>query len=199
MDVGDRAARIDADFVSKGSPQSFERGERLCLPAGAAQRQHVLSPDRLVKGIGDDERFQTLQRRGDSAERELGIDQVLGRRKAELLQASGFRDHKGLLGKLGENRATPQGERYFEVLDGPFVIRIEETPATLAQAMFERAGVDRSGISSEAVPMAIGKDHRPPCRVSRSLDEGAEARDIVLQHPVGGRWGVAPHEIDQSG
>src|SRR5262249_53484970 len=68
------------------------------------------------------------------AEREIGVDAVLEREQAQLLEALAVRARKRLGGQVGGRRPAPQRERLPEPVAGRRrVASVEEQPALLAE------------------------------------------------------------------
>ena len=81
-------ARIDPELVDEHTPPRLVGLQRFRLAARAVEREHQLAAQPLAEGISRQERFQLGDEIGQRAEREIGLDPVLDRGDAKLLEAS---------------------------------------------------------------------------------------------------------------
>ena len=108
--------RLEPEAVHEVLARRAVRGERVGLPAGAVEREHHLGPERLVVRVLDDETVQLGQQLGVAPEREVGVDSLLERAEAELLELCDRRRRERLAAELGERPAAPQRQGAVEEL-----------------------------------------------------------------------------------
>ena len=159
--------------------------ERVRLPAGAVEREELLSAEMLPKGLLGDERLELGDELAVAAEGEVGVDATLECFEAQLLEAAGP-DRDRLAGEVGERRAPPQRERLAE--QGRRLLRLSGAgivdPATEAVEV-ELAGLDAEDVAGSARDEAVA-------------ELAAQPEDVVLQRARrrGGRV-VAPDAVDE--
>ena len=89
--------------------------QRLCLPAGAVEREHQLAREPLAQR---DASPSATSSSATSAwwrtESELGVDSLFDRRQPQLLEALDLGPRERLVGEIGERSATPERERLAE-------------------------------------------------------------------------------------
>ena len=118
--------------------------------------------------MGGDERLQLGHRPAVRPALEPCVDEVLGRRQPQFLQAKGLAAHPRELGELTEGVAAPQLERAFECRDP--VIAGGGTDEILEPRRVELEEIDVDG-----VPRPAGADERI------GGEGAAQAGDVALQ------------------
>ena len=86
-------------------------GERLGAAVAAGEREHQLASQPLTRRVLGDERRELADELGMTAERELGVDSVLERCEAQLLEPRACGLGEALVGEVRERRAAPERER----------------------------------------------------------------------------------------
>ena len=133
------------------------------------------------------ERFELRDEDGVPAEVELGLDPLLHRREAELVEAIGLRAGPRLVGEVGERRPAPQRER-------------------LAQRLGPCGRVERGGLGEQPLePCRVDGVRRHVEHVARrpraqqiGAEDAAEAGNGVLERPDSRRRRpLAPELIDE--
>jgi hypothetical protein len=72
-------AGLEPQLVDQRSPRRAVRGERVRLSPRSVEREHVLTHEPLAVGMLAGEQLELRHERGVAAERQLGVDAVLGR------------------------------------------------------------------------------------------------------------------------
>ena len=125
------------------------------------------------------------------AEREVGVDPVLDRGEAELLEAPDRRLGERLVAEVREWRAPPQRERGAELLGRVGRVSGRECAASLLDEALEPMEVERIGLDPRLV--AAGSGHEDIGR-QHAAEAGDERRECI-----GGalRRVVTPQLVDQ--
>ena len=139
-----------------------------------------------------DEGLQLGDEIGMTAELELGLDSILGRRRPQFLEPDRLGPRKRDVGAVGERRATPQSERLPERLRRLRRLAGAEVGSGLIDGPLEPVRVQLVGLDDEEVTGAPGDE-------DVRLDQLAQLRDAVLDHLHGRRRRVAlPELVDQT-
>ena len=85
-------------------------GERIRLTARAIEREHELTSDAFAVRMPADELLELSDELRMAAECEIGVDPVLGRREAELLETGDLVLRERLVGHVRERRPSPERE-----------------------------------------------------------------------------------------
>ena len=110
LELAQLAAGFEAQLAGEPVAQVAERRERVGVPAGAVEREHLLPAQPLAQRVLGDERLQLPRDVGVAAEREVGLDALLQRQDPQLLEAPDLRLREGLVAEVGEHRSAPQRE-----------------------------------------------------------------------------------------
>ena len=92
------------------------------------------------------------------AEREVGLDPILNRRDARLLEPADLRLGKLLICEVGKRLAAPEGQRVSKRRRGALEVALIEGPAPLAGELLEAIGVDLPRPDLERVAAATGDE-----------------------------------------
>ncbi len=159
LDVAQLPTRLDAQVLDEGVARGLVRGQRVRLPTRTVERDHQLSPESLPVRVACDEGLEL----GDvdvAAEGELGIDAVLDRRDACLLEARHLADRESLACEVGERCLAPQRERLAEQHRGARDASLRCERAGDADHAIEAEEVDLFGVDGEDVSGGLGQQHR---------------------------------------
>jgi hypothetical protein len=129
------AGRVDAELLREHGPGPLERRQGLCLPVRSVQGEHQPAPQPFAQWVG---LRQALELRDDldvTAELEAGVDLLLERLQAELLEPRDFPGQGRLPAQVREGGAAPEFECLVQDLVGH--ARIGAVPACGAQQVFE--------------------------------------------------------------
>jgi len=119
MKVTQLSARIDTQVLPEDLPQPAERVQGLRLPPVAVQRHHQLAPSPLTQRTTGHQGLKTAHHLMVAAQRELGIQQVLQRRLAQLLQPQRLRSRERAVGELSQRRTSPKPSARLSSLAAP--------------------------------------------------------------------------------
>ena len=99
-----------------------------------------------------------------AAEHEVGLDPLLPRDKAQLLEAGDLRLGEGLVGEVCERGAAPKAERLGERRRGALRVSTRELAAAPGDQALEAAGVDLVVLELEDIAGARATSNwrRPP-------------------------------------
>ena len=114
LQVLGRRREAQAQLVPEHRAEVGAPAQRLGLSAGAVEGQHQLPPELLAERMGGDERFELGDHPGVLAAVHPGVDEVLGHRQPQFLQAQRLAAHARELGELAERGAAPEAEGAFE-------------------------------------------------------------------------------------
>ena len=184
-------ARVDAELLDEHRSCRATRIERICLPSGAAEGEHVLGAEALAVGLGRDQPLQLRHELVVAPECELRVVQKFDRLQAALLESGRLRVSHRLLGEVGERGSAPETERVAEILG---CVRWPPGREGLGSALDQAlvAGqVELVGIESQRVARAMRFDPVRPERLAEAVDVHLERRD---RRP---RGLGAPQDVDQ--
>ncbi len=171
--------RVEAELVGEREPRRPVDLERLGLPAAAIERDHQLAAQPLAERVRGDQRLELADERRVPAQRELGVDPLLERCNAQLVQPRRFAPRELLLVEIGERRTAPEGERLGQERRPRGRVRAEGG----RQQPFEAVGVDSFRLERQPVARSL-RQH------DVAAERLAEGRDGVLERP--GRRGGRP-------
>ena len=179
-------ARLEAELVER-EPRLLVGGERVDLPTGAVERQHLQSPQPLACRVLAGEPRQLADELGVHAELELRLDPLFEGSQVKLVEPARLRLCERLEGKVSQGRAMPELERVAQAsgaLARGCVAHLECEP-------LEAARVDRVRRDAEHVAGRTGLEEL-------GAEHPAQPRDAVLD--VGRRRArrrIAPQLLDQ--
>ncbi len=126
------------------------------------------------------------------AEREIGVDAVLERRQALLLETRDLVLGERLVGEVGQRRAAPEGERRSQALRGGARVAALLCGAALGRQPLEAVDVELIGAQLERVTAAASDE--------RALAERLpQPRDVDLHRLRRGfRLALAPELVDDA-
>ena len=104
-------AGLEPELVDQGSSRVLVDLERFCLPSGAVEGEHEQAARALAERLLAHELFELRHELAVAAELQVGVDPVLERAEAKLLQARDRALGERLVGELRERRPAPQRER----------------------------------------------------------------------------------------
>ena len=151
-----RRARSEAELLIQRAARLVVGLESVGLAPGAVERQHQLPPQPLAQWVVADQRLQLAHQLGRSAECEVGLDPILYRVQAQLLEARDLRLCERVVGEIRIGRAPPQLEGLRErSRRGRRVSGLGRRPA-VAQQPREATGVELVGLDAQHVPGGAG-------------------------------------------
>lgn len=125
-----------------------------------------------------------------AAEREVGVDTVLGRRQPELVEAHPVGLGEVVVDEVGQGRPPPERERVAEDRDRLGRLARVQVLMSERNELGEPVGVDRGRVGDEHVAAVAHLDRRAG---AGDGERPAELGDLSLERvPGGGRRTVAP-------
>ncbi len=128
------------------------RGERVGVPPGAVEREHLLRAQPLAQRMLRDQCVEFADELGMLAEREVGLDAILDGQRPQLLEPADLRLRPRLVPLVGEHRPSPQHKRLLQ--HGRRLARREIGAAPAG--LFEPVGVELSRLDAQPVAAAGG-------------------------------------------
>ncbi len=176
--------RVEPELVGEREPRRPVDLERLRLAAAAVEREHQLAAQPLAQGVRSDQLLQLPDERSVPAEPELGVDPLLLRRHAQLVETCGLEPREVLLLEIGERRPAPELER---IAEQPGLRRRLRVSCLLQQAL-EAVAIDGIPPDDEPVAGRLRDEDVSP-------DQLAQRRHRVLERPGRRRGRALPPEV----
>jgi hypothetical protein len=95
------AAGFDPELLDESATRLLVASERLRLPAGTVQREHQLDAQPLPQRLARDVRLELPDERRVAAEGKIGLEPLLERLQAELLDAGDLGLGEAFVGEVG--------------------------------------------------------------------------------------------------
>ena len=112
------------------------RRQRLALAPGAIQREHELPAQPLAQRLGRHQPLQLAHELATAAHRQIGLDAILDRRRAQVLQARDLGRRERLERHVGQRRPAPLRQRRAQPRRrAPVVAGRQRAPPVLAQPL----------------------------------------------------------------
>ena len=111
-----RLARLDAEVVDERPPRVGVCIERVRLPVGAVEGEHLLPAEPFPQWMLTHEQVQLPENLFVTAEREVAVDPVHQRRQSQLVELRDLVSAEGLELDSGQGRAAPKRERFLQPL-----------------------------------------------------------------------------------
>ena len=171
---------FEPQLVGQAGTHGVEDARGFCLAAAAVQRDHQLPGRPLTQRVLGDQVLQLGDGLHVAAEGEVGLDAVLDRGEAEVLQAGGLGLGKRIEHKVGQRRPAPQRERSSE--EAVCALRVAvERGLTLGVLAFEAVDIQLGLFATQLVAEAAREDHlrakrAPQCRHVRLKRVGRRPR-----------------------
>ena len=174
--LGEEGAGLETKLVTQDLPTAPVHLERVCVAAGAVERDHQLAAELFAQRVFGDALLELGHELGMVAELELRLDPLFGGGEAELLQAGDLELGPVLVLELLERPSAPQRQRPFQGEDRLVRVLLGSEP----------------GQSLELLGVGVGR-HQQVARSSRQDGVGAESasklRHVPLERLVrAGRW-----------
>jgi hypothetical protein len=188
MQLAQRAPRLDPELLDQRRARGLVGLERIRLAPGAIEGEHQLCVQPLAQRMPGGERLEPTDDSGVLAGGEVGVDPLLERAEAQLLELRRVRPGEGLVGEVGQRRPAPQRKRLAQPRGrgrGIGVGRLRDQRLKTGQVELGRPDVEH---------IAGRAGHQPA--VAELL---AHARDVdldALRHR--GRRRLAPHLVHEA-
>ena len=108
--------RLEAEVVDRRLSSRPIGGERIRLPTGPVEREHLLAAEPLAIRVLSDKRVQLGDERRVASELEVGVDPLLERPESQLLEVGPRSDGERLAVEPGQWNVTPERESLVEQL-----------------------------------------------------------------------------------
>ena len=164
LELAELGAGVDAELLDERLARAAVGGERVRLPAGPVEREHQLGARPLAQGLRIDERLELRDELRVTAECEVGVDPLLERDGAELLEPRDLGLRERLVEEVRERRAAPERERLAQGTLGRGGIASARAPRDLLARAARSGGRPRARARARA---------RSPARASRSRGPSA--------------------------
>ena len=146
LELAEGRSRLEPELVPEQPSRPSERVERVRLAPGAVEREPELGAEPLVERMLGDQRLDLADELGVTAERELGVDQILVRREPVEEEMRQLDRREELEFAAGERRAAPQSERRPELLSALEIVAASPAP----RPRVARTGPGRSAPAATA-------------------------------------------------
>ena len=183
-------ARLETELVGECTPPVAIDIERFGLTANLVEGEHELAAQPLAQRVRANERLELGNHGASAAQREIGVDPLLGCLHSELLQACDLPASELLVGEVGQRRAAPQPERLGQHGLRGFGLTSNEQRPTLTKEPFERARVELVMAKLERVPATV----RGQSPAAKGLTELRHVDVDAVRRA--GRWPLAPQRVD---
>ena len=174
LDLLQRGPGIDAELIGQHRAGALVRPQRVGLTSRPVQRGHELGPEALAQRILLHPRFELTDQLRVPAELQIGIDAVLDRRGARLLEPGDHRAGEGVVREVDERVAAPQGERVPEHVRRRLGVARVQRGASFCREPVEASRVER-------VPRQVERVAPAACRDSFLAERTSQPRDVDLQ------------------
>ena len=146
-----RLRRLDAELLDERHACPAVDLERLGLASRAVEREHQLAADPLSERVVPHERLELGEERPVAPERELGIEALLERREAQLVESCDRRLRELFIGEVCQRCSTPELERATEELGRGLRVRPHEGQAPFARPALETVEVEPAGFHVDEI------------------------------------------------
>jgi hypothetical protein len=115
VQLAQRRLRFHSQLVTQTDPDGMEHAGSFRLVAAALRRHHQLPGWPLTQRVLGQQRLELRNRLRVAAESKVGLDAILPRGEAEVVQARAFSLCEGLEREVSQGRAAPPPRRSFRV------------------------------------------------------------------------------------
>ncbi len=166
-------ARLDPEAADERLARIPVGGQRLGLPAGAVEREHLLPPEPLAERLCGDEPLELPDQLGVPAQGQIGLDPLLERVQAQLLEPGDLALDELLVAEVGERRAAPQPQRVAQARGRELGVAVGERAPPVGEQALEPERVQLVRLQTQHV---AGRARREQLAV-------AVQRLAQLRHP----------------
>src|SRR4051794_7182325 len=111
LQAAELAGRLEPVLLEQLQARLLVRAQRVALAAGAVEREHLQLAQPLARRVAADQRLDLAQDRVVPAERELGLQSLLERGDAEVVEARYLALRELFVREIRERRAVPERDR----------------------------------------------------------------------------------------
>ena len=141
-------ARLQSELPRQLAPGRPVGAQGLGLASGPVEREHQLPPQALTQGMVGDQDLQLADEIRMATGGEIGVDALLERDEAQLLESGDLRLQPSLVDQVGQRWAAPQRERLVQLARR----RDRVGPARLAAQPLEVREVELGRTDAQDVP-----------------------------------------------
>ena len=179
-------SELEPQLFVEHTPAFAEDGESVGLPSGSVQGEHELCAWALVQRPLGDERLELGDELRSPPEREVGLDPLLQRQAAQLLEAGRLRLHELLVREVSQRLSSPERQsraKCRRALRGLLSRGSFQEPLELVEVELARP-------HAQEVPGAVCLQ-----RVSRCSECLAKVGDVDLDRLCGGPGNTARPQV----
>ena len=189
LERAQRRGRGEPELGGQAAAVVVVGGERLGLAVAAIQREHLLAAQALAQGLLGDELGELVNQDGVAAEREVGVDAVLGRAQPAVVEPRRGRRDRFLVREVRQGGAAPERERVAQQRGGRRCVAVGQRCPPARREDLELGGVDRAREQRVAVP--AGDELVLAERLAQ------RGHEVVQAARGAGRGVFAPQEVHQ--
>ena len=152
LELAQLPSRLEPELVGERASGVAEALQCVGLAARPVQREHVLGAQALAHRLLAHEALELRHQLDVTTETEVGLDALLDRGEAQLLEPRAAVLGEPLIGEIAQRPTAPQRQRRAQELGGAGRIVAGERSATLIQEPLEAQRVDALGVDGEGVP-----------------------------------------------
>ena len=119
MEALEVGTEVQTELLDELGPGDIELAQCLRLPSRPIESQHQLAPQALPQRVLGDELAQSGHDELVLTELQAGVDLVLARGGAQLVEPGDLSHGESLVRHVLEGFATPQPERLLQLTEGP--------------------------------------------------------------------------------
>ena len=175
-------SRLEPELVDEESAAALVRVERVGLASRAVQREHELRAQAFSQGVGLDELLEVGDELRVAADGKLGIESILERRQAKLLEPRDLGLGECLVGEILQRRPAPERQSFAERVRGLREVPRGKQAATFCAKRVEAIEIDLPGGDPQEVAAAMRDED---LRIERL----PKIRDVDANDLPGCLWG----------
>ena len=186
-------ARLQSELRVQRGAGALVQLESFTLPARAVESDHHLRDEALAVMVLVDERTKLTHQVVVASEGEIGIDPLLERTQALLLEACDLGGAGPQERCVGQDLAAPEPERFPREVGSPSMLTFVGCGAGCRKEARRLEDVEQSAAELKSVASAAPSDGRPV-----RLEKRAKTGDVTLDRVSGrGRRVLTPDVVDQ--
>ena len=147
-------ARLQSKLLRELAAGLAVGDERLGLPSGSVERKHQLAAQPLPQGLLGYEGLELADQLAVAATSQIGLDPLLERDPAQLIETGDFGLSEGLVGEVGKRRTPPKRESPAQLLGRPLWI----FPSRLVEELLKAGEIELRGLDTQDVPGGLGNE-----------------------------------------
>jgi hypothetical protein len=180
MQVAERRAGLDGQFVGQDRAQVTVGAQRVGLPAGPVQGEHPQRPEPFAQRVGRGQRLEFHDRVAVLAAFQQRLGPRFERGEPQFLEADGL-GPGGRCVDAREGRPAPQPQRLIETVQGDLRVAAGHRVGRLSRQLGEAAGVEFRRGHAQQVSRRPGAEPVRAWRVRRRSQRLAQFGQAHLQ------------------